>query len=99
VPMGAPPKPVAETVDLLGQRLLLDHSAGPWLRTAILRAIPPGRWRALPCALRAGRGTARGRAALRARAAPVAEQMQVRVTACHECVPGAPSPSLRLRYR
>jgi superfamily II DNA or RNA helicase len=44
IPQGAPPKPVAETVDLLGQRLLLDHSAGPWLRAAILRAMPPGRW-------------------------------------------------------
>jgi hypothetical protein len=41
LPQGAPPKPVAKTVDLLGQRLLLDHSAGPWLRTAILRAMPP----------------------------------------------------------
>ena len=46
-PQGAPPKPVAETIELLGYRLLTDKEANPWLRTTILRAMPPGRWRKL----------------------------------------------------
>lgn len=44
LPPGAPGKPVTETIDLLGHRLLSDRAAGPWIRTAILRATPPGRW-------------------------------------------------------
>lgn len=47
LPHGAPSKPVAETIDLLGHRLLSDRSAGPWMRTAILRTMPPSRWRKL----------------------------------------------------
>ena len=46
-PQGAPTKPVAEAIDLLGYRLLTDREANPWLRTAILRAMPAGRWRRL----------------------------------------------------
>jgi superfamily II DNA or RNA helicase len=61
VPQGARPKPVAETVDLLGYRLLSDPSAGPWLRTAILRAMPPGRWRKLRDVYKATRGKHAGR--------------------------------------
>jgi len=44
LPQGAPAKPVAETIDLLGYRLLSDRSAGPWLRTAVLRSMPQSRW-------------------------------------------------------
>jgi len=46
-PLGAPAKPVAETIELLGYRLLSDQEANPWLRTAMLRSMPPGRWRKL----------------------------------------------------
>lgn len=44
---GAPPRPIAEIIDLLGYRLLSDTTIGPWLRQQILMSLPAAKWDAL----------------------------------------------------
>jgi superfamily II DNA or RNA helicase len=42
---GAPRRPIEETVDLLGDRLLSDDTVGSWLRVKLLEGLSPSRWR------------------------------------------------------
>lgn len=41
---GAPSRPIAETIDLLGHRLLSDDGTGPWLREKIFQNLPPTKY-------------------------------------------------------
>jgi DNA repair protein RadD len=44
---GAPSRPIAELVDLLGHRLLSSDETGPWLREKILQSLPTTRYKKL----------------------------------------------------
>ncbi|WP_437763373.1 DEAD/DEAH box helicase [Sorangium sp. So ce281] len=44
---GAPSRPIAEVVDLLGHRLLSDGATGPWLREKILQNLSTTRYKKL----------------------------------------------------
>lgn len=41
---GTPRRPIEETIDLLGDRLLSDDTVGRWIRVRLLEALPPSRW-------------------------------------------------------
>lgn len=44
---GAPSRPIAEVIDLLGHRLLSDDGIGPWLREKILQSLPSTKYKKL----------------------------------------------------
>src|SRR5580693_1468673 len=44
---GAPSRPIAEVVDILGHRLLSDDGTGPWLRERILQKLPLTKYKRL----------------------------------------------------
>jgi len=53
---GAPSRPIAEVVDLLGHRLLSDGGIGPWLRERILKSLPSTKYEKLEEIYRGVRG-------------------------------------------
>jgi DNA repair protein RadD len=46
-PSGAPPRPVAELLDVYGNRVLCHPDVGPWLRRVLLENMPPTHWEQL----------------------------------------------------
>lgn len=47
LPLGAPARPIAEVVALLGHRLLSDEAAGLWLREKTIQNLTVARWKKL----------------------------------------------------
>lgn len=47
LPRGARSRPIAEILDLRGDRILSDDDLGPWIRERLIRAMPETKWRNL----------------------------------------------------
>lgn len=47
---GAPPKPVEDVLSTLGDGILHNPLAGPWVRAMVIHSITPGRWEKLRAA-------------------------------------------------